>query len=85
MLCAARCPRQTVVERENLAWRSKGGRWQHRGVSPKKRRAQDDPLAAYKRIREPMPPPERIERDRRRELEEERARREIDEAREGRS
>jgi hypothetical protein len=40
----------------------------------------DDPLAPYRRIRKPMPPPERIERDRRRELEDERARREIDEA-----
>jgi hypothetical protein len=43
-----------------------------------------DPLAGYRRIRRPMPPPERVERDRRRELEDERARREIDEAREER-
>ncbi|MFM7718865.1 MAG: hypothetical protein ACKO8G_05160 [Actinomycetota bacterium] len=41
-------------------------------------------LDAYRRLRKPMPPPERIERDRRRELEDERARREIDEGREER-
>jgi hypothetical protein len=39
-----------------------------------------DPLAPYRRIRRPMPPPERIEEDRRRELEEQEARRQVEEA-----
>jgi hypothetical protein len=43
------------------------------------RKRGEDPLAAYRRIRKPMPPPARIERDRRREVEEERARREMEE------
>jgi len=82
MLCAARGPRQTVRTRDITVWRTGVAGWQHRGMSPKKRRKpDDDPLAAYKRIRKPMPPPERIERDRRRELEDERARLEIDDAR----
>ena len=42
------------------------------------KRRRSGPLEAYRRLRKPMPPPERIERDRRRELEEERARREIE-------
>jgi hypothetical protein len=45
-----------------------------------KRKRGADPLEAYRRIRKPMPPPERVERDRRREIDDERARREIDEA-----
>jgi hypothetical protein len=46
----------------------------------KKRTKRDtDPLAAYRRIRKPMPPPERIVPDKRRELEDEEARREIEE------
>jgi hypothetical protein len=40
-----------------------------------------DPLAPYRRIRKPMPPPERIVPDKRRELEDEEARREIEEER----
>ena len=40
-----------------------------------------DPLAVYRRIRKPMPPPERIVPDKRRELEEDEARREIEEDR----
>ena len=48
----------------------------------KKRTKRDaDPLAAYRRIRKPMPPPERIVPDKRRELEDEEARREIEEER----
>jgi hypothetical protein len=48
----------------------------------KKRTRRDaDPLAAYRRIRKPMPPPERIVPDKRRELEDEEARREIEEER----
>lgn len=44
----------------------------------KRSKRDDDPLAPYRRIRTPMPPPEVIP-DRRRELEDELARREIDE------
>jgi hypothetical protein len=52
-------------------------------ASGKKKRTkrEADPLAAYRRIRKPMPPPERIEPDKRRELEDEEARREIEEER----
>jgi hypothetical protein len=51
-------------------------------VSKRKRTKRDaDPLAAYRHIRKPMPPPERIVRDKRRELEDEEARREIEEER----
>ena len=40
-------------------------------VAPRSRRREpDDPLAAYRRIRKPMPPPERVEPDRRQELRE---------------
>jgi hypothetical protein len=62
-------------------------RWRpdhNRGVASgkKKRTKRDaDPLAAYRRIRKPMPPPERIVPDKRRELEDEEARREIEEER----
>ena len=41
-----------------------------------KRRA-DDPLEAYRRIRKPMPPPQKVEKDRRPELEDRQARRDI--------
>ena len=53
------------------------------GVASKRKRSkrETDPLAAYRRIRKPMPPPERIEPDKRRELEDEEARREIEEQR----
>ena len=48
----------------------------------KKRTKRDaDPLAVYRRIRKPMPPPERIVPDKRRELDEDEARREIEEER----
>ena len=52
-------------------------------ASGKKKRTkrEADPLAAYRRIRKPMPPPERIVPDKRRELEDEEARREIEEER----
>ena len=49
----------------------------------KKRTKGADPLAVYRRIRKPMPPPERVVEDKRRKLEEEDARRQIEE-REGR-
>lgn len=52
-------------------------------VSSKKKRAtrETDPLAAYRRIRKPMPPPEKVVPDKRRELEEDEACREIEEER----
>jgi hypothetical protein len=52
-------------------------------VASKRKRSkrEADPLAAYRRIRKPMPPPERILPDERRELEDEEARREIEEQR----
>ncbi len=44
----------------------------------KKRTKKDaDPLAAYKRIRKPMPPPEKVIGDKRRKMDEEEAEREI--------
>jgi hypothetical protein len=47
----------------------------------KRSRRHGDPLAPYRRIRTPMPPPQKVEADRRRALEEEEARREIEEQR----
>jgi hypothetical protein len=52
----------------------------HNRPVPKKRK--DDPLEPYRRVRKPMPPPERVERDRRRKALDEQARREADEERE---
>jgi hypothetical protein len=51
-------------------------------VTPRKRRRQDpdDPLEAYRRIRKPMPPPERVMPDKRRKVEEREAQREQREA-----
>jgi hypothetical protein len=47
-------------------------------VSRKKRaKKQADPLAAYRRIRKPMPPAEKVLADERRKLEEEDAERQI--------
>jgi hypothetical protein len=47
-------------------------------VGRKKRaRKETDPLAAYRRIRKPMPPPEKVRADERRKLEEEDAERQI--------
>jgi hypothetical protein len=37
------------------------------------------PLDPYRRVRKPVPPPQRVERDRRREIEEREARREAEE------
>jgi hypothetical protein len=48
----------------------------------KKRSKRDaDPLAPYRRIRKPMPPPQQVIRDRRRELQDEESRLEIEEDR----
>ena len=43
----------------------------------KKRTGSDDPLAAYRRIRKPMPPPEKVIEDERRKIDREQARREM--------
>jgi hypothetical protein len=45
----------------------------------KKREAPPGFLETYKRVRKPMPPPERVIGDKRRRIEEEQARREIEE------
>jgi hypothetical protein len=53
-------------------------------VAPRKKKRskrENDPLATYRRIRKPMPPPERVIGDKRRRLEEEDSRREIEESR----
>jgi hypothetical protein len=55
--------------------------WDDRGVGTRRKRGKgkdEDPLAAYRRIRKPMPPPEKVIPDRRRALEEEEARREME-------
>jgi len=43
---------------------------------PRKRRQPDDPLEAYRRIRKPMPPPERVQPDKRKKMDEREAERE---------
>jgi hypothetical protein len=72
MLCNRIEPRQTQALTE----------WDDRYVSAakRKRNRRDDPLAPYRKIRKPMPPPEKVIGDRRRELGDEDARRQIDEA-----
>ncbi len=75
MLAAARWERQSgrevraPLERDNPGM---GGR--------KKAKKDADPLAAYRRIRKPMPPPEKVVPDKRRKLEEEEAERELHES-----
>lgn len=44
-----------------------------------KRARTRDPLASYRRIRKPMPPPEKVIEDKRRKMDEELAEREIQE------
>jgi hypothetical protein len=46
----------------------------------KKREATDDPLAPYRRVRKPVAPPARVERDRRRTIRDEAAEREARDA-----
>ncbi|MBI2237105.1 MAG: hypothetical protein HYU54_01060 [Actinobacteria bacterium] len=43
----------------------------------RRKKARKTPLEAYRRIRKPMPPPEKVVPDKRRKLEEEEARREF--------
>jgi len=49
------------------------------GGKRRKRSKEADPLSAYKRIRKPMPPPEKVVPDKRRKIEEEEARRQLSE------
>jgi hypothetical protein len=67
-----------VVARQTHASRE----WDDRCVpaAKRKRTKRDDPLAPYRRIRKPMPPPEKVIGDRRRDMHDEDARREIDDA-----
>jgi hypothetical protein len=51
------------------------------GTRRKRRSRPDDPLSAYRRIRKPMPPPEKVIADKRRKLQEEEAERETREER----
>ena len=46
----------------------------------KKREPSDDPLAAYRRVRKPVAPPGRVERDRRRKIRDQVAEREARDA-----
>jgi hypothetical protein len=53
-------------------------------VAPKRKKRskrEHDPLATYRRIRKPMPPPEQVIADKRRKLEEDESRREIEDSR----
>ena len=53
-------------------------------MGPRKKRSRtDDPLAAYRRIRKPMPPPEKAIEDKRRKLDDEQAQREMQERESG--
>jgi hypothetical protein len=49
------------------------------GVDNRKVPKRKERLDPYRRVRKPVPPPERVERDRRREIEEREARREAEE------
>lgn len=50
-------------------------------MADRRKRRIEDPLAVYRRIRKPIPPPEKVIADKRRQLEEEQARREVQEDR----
>ena len=53
-------------------------RWENRGMPGKKRaKRAKDPLAAYRSIRKPMPPPEKVVPDKRKKIEEKEAEREL--------
>jgi hypothetical protein len=75
MLCSGVRARQTPVPASWVAWDDRSvARAKKKRPKPK-----DDPLAPYRKLRTPMPPPEKVIPDRRRELEDEQALREIDE------
>ena len=71
MLGGALSRRQTHRAIASAPW---DDRWV--GTRRKRRSKADDPLAAYRRIRKPMPPPEKVIADKRRKLEAEQAERE---------
>ncbi|MGA9162591.1 MAG: hypothetical protein WB297_17245 [Actinomycetota bacterium] len=77
--------RETMTDPVEPSLPGRGGprNGDNRGVVSRRKRSKRDadPLAAYRRIRKPMPPPEKVVPDRRRELEGEEARREIEEER----
>jgi hypothetical protein len=74
MLSTARGDRQSHARTETMAATADNAQM----VSRKKRAKKEaDPLAAYRRIRKPMPPPEKVLADKRRKLEEEDAERQI--------
>jgi hypothetical protein len=50
-------------------------------MARKKKPRATDPLEAYKRVRKPMPPPEKVLRDERRKVEEREAQRAMEEDR----
>jgi len=78
MLCSGRTRRQTGrAERSRRVRAAEGVGADNRDVGGKRRKRakQTDPLAAYKRIRKPMPPPEKVIPDKRRKLEEEESQR----------
>ena len=50
-------------------------------MARKKKPRADDPLEPYRKVRRPMPPPEKILRDERRKAEEREARKEMEEER----
>jgi hypothetical protein len=54
-------------------------RWENRDMPGKRKRARkaDDPLAAYRSIRKPMPPPEKVVPDKRKKIEEDEVEREL--------
>jgi hypothetical protein len=76
MLCNGVRARQTPVPMACVAWDDR----RVARAKKKKLKRDDDPLAPYRKLRTPMPPPEKVIPDRRRELEDEQALREIDEA-----
>jgi hypothetical protein len=55
------------------------GQAYNRPTVPKPKKTKEDLKSTYARIRKPMPPAERVERDRRRAIKEEQSKREIDE------
>jgi hypothetical protein len=79
MLGGAQCYAATSARGKRRAIERRA--WDDRSVGARKKKRSkrdDDPLAVYRRIRKPMPPPEKVIPDRRRELDEEGSRREME-------
>jgi hypothetical protein len=74
MLSAARGDRQSHIRPETTTATADNA---HMVGRKKRARRETDPLAAYRRIRKPMPPPEKVLADERRKLEEKDAERQI--------